>query len=468
VSSLDPEVFGELLLVRRLAESQMAETLVAVRLGDRSGRSYVVKRPRLGERASGPAAQAIVREADVLEAVRSPHLVAFESRGTLAGLPYLVVEHLRGAALDRILQHAGPLGEPETRAIVRDVLCGLAALHEAGWVHGDVAPSNIVVDETGESRLIDLGIARRVGEVRPMPAGKPGYIAPEAVGSRPAAPAEDVYAVGVVAAECLTGRRLFPEHDLSEAATRSAVSSDLGDRTEWGTTLLEALSLDAAKRPGANAFRALLAPCPEGRDALADLVARARTMPDRPSRIAPLSRDATERAPGPTQGGAAALLGATTPPPVRELTPTVPLVVAAASPTLASESGGRPVSPPRVRRSPLPFILVAIVAAAAGWFGGRRVGNVRGAREASIGISAPLPARGRMEIDGRPIAPPEPGKKIPVEPGRHAITISSPRKDTTQTFDIVVGAGEHVVLLVPPSVARKDRRADEPTGNGPE
>jgi eukaryotic-like serine/threonine-protein kinase len=162
VSSIDPEVFGELLLVRRLADSPMAETVVAVRLGDRSGITYVVKRPRLGERASGAAAQAILRETEVLGAVSSPHLVALESSGTVGGLPYLVLEYLRGAPLDRILAH-GALGEAETRAIVRDVLGGLQALDEKGWVHGDVAPSNVVVDETGESRLIDFGIARRKG-----------------------------------------------------------------------------------------------------------------------------------------------------------------------------------------------------------------------------------------------------------------------------------------------------------------
>lgn len=426
MSSIDPEVYGEYLLVRRLADNQMVETVVAVRLGDRSGRTFVVKRPRLGERASGAAAQAILRETEVLGAASSPHLVALEGSGSVAGLPFLVLEHLRGAPLDRILLH-GALGEPETRAIMRDVLGGLQALDEAGWVHGDVAPSNIVVDETGESRLIDFGIARRKGETRALPAGKPGYIAPEAVGARPASPSEDVYSLAVVAAECLLGDRLFREQDLSEAATRGPAPARVRELDEQGALLADALALDAQKRPSAAATRERLAPCPEGRAALADLVARVQAAPARTTAITIVEPE---------------------PPAPKELTPTAPLVVAASVPP-SREPIPAPTSSPTRMRSIVVAIAIAIVAGTAGWMAGRRAGP-RGSRDASLGLSAPLPARGRLSIDGRPIALPEPGKKIPVEPGRHAISITSPRKDTTQTFDIVVDPGEHVVLLVQP------------------
>jgi len=463
VSSFDPEVFGEYLLVRRLAETQMAETAVAVRLGDRSGRTFVIKRPRLGERASGAAAQAILRESEVLGSVSSPHLVALEASGTVGGLPFIALDHLRGSALDRILASVGALAESETRAIARDILGALAALHEAGWVHGDVAPSNIVIDETGESRLIDFGIARRKGDARALPAGKPGYIAPEAIGSRAASPSEDVYALGVALAECLLGLRIFPEQDLSEAATRGPAPSAVRDLESWGPMLEETLALDAQKRPSATALRDRLAPCPEGRVALADIVARVRLAPER------LSRTAT-------------VVDTSPPAPIKDLTPTAPLVVTASS-TLVSHQDGEdaaamkaattalPDPPATTRRSALMFSLVAAVAGTAGWLAGRRLG--RGSRDASLGLSAPLPARGRLAIDGRAIAPPEPGKKIPVEPGRHSISITTPKKDGAQTFDIVVGPGEHVVLLVPPGGGggganrRVERRAGD-TGGEPE
>ena len=94
------ERFGEFLLLRRLAQSLMAEVFVAIRLGDKDGRTVIVKRPKLGERASGESAQAILREAEVLAEVRAPTLVALEAKGEVAGLPYVAVEHVRGVAGD--------------------------------------------------------------------------------------------------------------------------------------------------------------------------------------------------------------------------------------------------------------------------------------------------------------------------------------------------------------------------------
>lgn len=456
MQSSEPEVFGEYLLLRRLAEGNLAEALVAVRLGDRSGRTFVVKRPRLGERASGPAAQATKREGEVLSAVRSPHLIALEGVGTAAGLPFVVLEHVRGVPLDRLLTQVGPLAAPEAVAIARDVLAALAALHEGGWVHGDVAPSNVMIDETGEAKLLDLGIAARIGEKRPGPAGKPGYVAPEAMGGRPVSPSEDAYAWGVVLAECLLGRRLFVERDLSEAATREGPPPAVTQLPAWGPLLEKVLALDEQRRPKLAELAAELANAPIDRSALAETVAHVQQAGD------PRGGDRPSRSIVPVE------------PRARELTPTAP--PAAVTPTLASEpvasvppEGGGPhgeglrVDGPRVdgRRGHLKTVIVASIAAALGVFAGRRFGGGnRNARGASVGLSAALPARALLQIDGRVIATPEPGKDIPVQPGRRTITLSLPRKDP-MVFDIVVDPGEHVVLLLPVGVKRVDRaRAD--------
>lgn len=434
----EPEVFGEWLLVHRLAESHMAEAMVAVRLGDRSGRSFVVKRPRLGERASGAAAQAIRREAEVLSAVRSPYLVALEATGTVAGLPFVALEHVRGVPLDRLLTVTGGVPDAQARAIAVDLLAALAAVHEAGWVHGDVAPSNVVIDDAGEARLLDLGIAVRSGETRPSPAGKPGYVAPEAIGGRAASPAADVYGWAVVVAECLLGRRLFVEHDLSEAATREGAPPAAAQIPGW-SVLGDAMGLDAARRPTVEALRAALANAPLDRAALAATVARARVAPDRRS------------APTPTP----APIGGT----VRELTPTAPLVVRAAP----VEPTRSPAPAEPTRRAILGVAIGGLFAGAVGWMVGRRGARRRGA---SLGLSAALPARGRLEIDGRVIATPEPGKDIPVSPGRHTVSITLPRREA-QVFDVVVDDGEHVVVLVQPAAANGRRdRADDPREGG--
>jgi serine/threonine-protein kinase len=429
----EPEVFGDWLLVHRLAEGHMAEAMVALRLGDRSGRTYVVKRPRLGERPSGAAAQAIAREGEVLGAVRSPYLVALEAAGTVAGLPFVALEHVRGVPLDRLLTLAGALTDGEARAVASDVLAALGALHAAGWVHGDVAPSNVVVDDAGEARLLDLGIAARVGEVRAAPAGKPGYVAPEAIGRPAAAPSIDVYGWAVVTAECLLGRRLFAEHDLSEAATRDGAPPAVAQLDRWGPLLAPALGLDPSRRPTVAALRGALATAPIDRAALAATVARVRAAPERRS--------------APTPAPAAP----------RELTPTAPLVIQAA-PVEARPAPPAPALGAPARRSVLLGALGAGLAGVLGWMVGRR--GARRGRGASLGLSTALPARGRLEIDGRVIATPEPGKEIPVAPGRHTVTIAIPRREE-QAFDVVVGDGEHLVLVVPPlGGARRER--DEP------
>lgn len=442
-------MFGEWLLVHRLAESHMAEAVVGVRLGDTTGRTVVVKRPRLGERASGAASQAIQREAEVLAAVKSPYLVALEATGTVAGLPYVALEHVRGMPLDRLLTVGGALRPAQARAVARDLLAALAALHAAGWVHGDVAPSNLVVDEAGEARLLDLGIAARVGEVRPLPAGKPGYVAPEAIGSRPAAASSDVYAWAVVVAECLLGRRLFAEHDLSEAATREGPPPAAAQIDGWGPHLAAALANDPSRRPDVASLREAIGAGDVDRAGLAEAVSRARVVVERRSSLPPTP------------------LGVT----VRELTPTAPLVLPSARPVAtvadALDAPAPPAAAGPTRRGVLALAAVAAGAGVAGWFLGRRGRKGRGA---SLGLSAALPPRARLSIDGRVIALPEPGTEIPVTPGRHTVAITTPKREA-ETFDVVVNEGEHVVLLVQlgGTGRRNDRREDarDPDGSRP-
>ena len=303
-----PEVFGDFLLIGRIAQSARAEVLLAVRLGDRSGRTHVLKRPALGERPSGPSAQGIAREAEVLAAVRAPTLVALEAAGEIAGLPYLAVEHVRGAPLDVLLARGGPLPAAAARAVAVDLARALAALHAAGWVHSDVAPSNVLVDDAGEARLIDLGAAARAGVRRTGITGKPGYAAPEAVRPVEAAAAEDVYAWGVVVAECALGRRLFDERDLAEAGSRGEPGRALSDVGDDEPEVRAALGRDPGARPSAEALAAALGARPLDRSTLAERVAAASGA----AVVEPLAADRAGPEPWP---GARAGAGPGPPPP---------------------------------------------------------------------------------------------------------------------------------------------------------
>ena len=128
-------------------------------------------------------------------------------------LTYLVMELVPGPPLSAVIREAGPLDPDVVRSIVGQAALALGVAHEARVVHRDVKPANILVRADGVVMLTDFGIARaldasghtRVGEML----GTPNYISPEQALGQPATGASDLYALGVVAHEMLTGIRPF-------------------------------------------------------------------------------------------------------------------------------------------------------------------------------------------------------------------------------------------------------------------
>jgi eukaryotic-like serine/threonine-protein kinase len=124
------------------------------------------------------------------------------------GQSYLVMELVDGPSLADVLAR-GPLSAERTMDIVAQVAAGLQAAHAAGLIHRDIKPANILFAPGGAVRITDFGIAHAVGSA-PVTStgivmGTPGYIAPERVAGAQAGPASDLYALGVVAYECLAG-----------------------------------------------------------------------------------------------------------------------------------------------------------------------------------------------------------------------------------------------------------------------
>ncbi|ORB33877.1 serine/threonine-protein kinase [Mycobacterium paraseoulense] len=148
------------------------------------------------------------------------HVVVVHDVGEHHGLPFIVMERLPGVSLaDHIAR--GPLPPAFVHAVLVGVLDALAEAHHAGILHRDVKPGNILFTATGEPKLADFGIAKtsgaaytRTGEV----VGSMAYLSPERLTSKPATVADDLYAVGVVGYEALTGRRPFPQEDLGPLA----------------------------------------------------------------------------------------------------------------------------------------------------------------------------------------------------------------------------------------------------------
>ncbi|HJZ57700.1 MAG TPA: serine/threonine-protein kinase [Gemmataceae bacterium] len=151
--------------------------------------------------------------------------------------PFIVLQYVAGENLRDRLTRLGRLDARSAVWAVRQAAEGLAALHRAGFAHGDVKPGNVLVDSAGSARLIDLGFAHRPGENVDLVKvgfmmGTANYIAPELC-RRPQldTPAADVFGLGVTLFECLSGQLPYPAATAEEALKkrRKARPRDLAD-----------------------------------------------------------------------------------------------------------------------------------------------------------------------------------------------------------------------------------------------
>jgi len=157
-------------------------------------------------------------EALAASRLNHPNTVSIIDYGqTDDGLLYLVMEYLRGPTLTHLIAKEHPLPPARVLAIVDQILAGVEEAHLAGVIHADLKSDNIIVEQrrTGQDtvKVVDFGIARllnapREGEDRSI-SGTPEYMAPELIGGAPPSVATDLYAVGIVAYEMLTGQTPF-------------------------------------------------------------------------------------------------------------------------------------------------------------------------------------------------------------------------------------------------------------------
>jgi serine/threonine-protein kinase len=128
------------------------------------------------------------------------------------GRPYLVMELVEGPSLDQVLA-GGPLPVARAVDVVAQAAAGLAAAHAAGLVHRDIKPANLLLGPGGAVKVTDFGIAHAAGSApvtrTGMLVGTPAYLAPERAAGKPATAASDLYSLGIVCYECLTGAPPF-------------------------------------------------------------------------------------------------------------------------------------------------------------------------------------------------------------------------------------------------------------------
>ncbi len=155
------------------------------------------------------------REVRIAQTVQNPHVVPVLDSGEQSGLPYLVAKLIDGVSLQQKIEREGRLDLHTTVRICAQVADGLRALSDAGMVHRDVKPGNILLDREERAYLTDFGLAKdSQGSVLTRPGqtlGSMDYMAPEQIRGQPVTAAADIYALGCVTFECLTGHAPFAD-----------------------------------------------------------------------------------------------------------------------------------------------------------------------------------------------------------------------------------------------------------------
>jgi len=187
-------------------------------LHSKSSQAYAMK--QMGKRAivDKKNVSVVLNERKLLAALKHPFLVNLHEAYQDQFYLYLIMDYLPGGDLRRQLVQKKTFTEGETRFLIACLVAGLEYLHVNNVVHRDIKPENLVFDSKGYLKITDLGISRRLKSKEQVndASGTPGYMAPEAICRLPHGKAADFFAVGVIAYECMTGKRPYRGKSRSE------------------------------------------------------------------------------------------------------------------------------------------------------------------------------------------------------------------------------------------------------------
>jgi len=194
------------------------------------------------------------REAKAVAALSHPNILAIHDFGSYEGTTYAVMELLEGESLQQRLTE-GPMPQRKTLEVARDIALGLAAAHEKGIVHRDLKPANLFLTQDGRVKILDFGLARQItlpsaGDTNSPTVGQAsepgfivgtiGYMAPEQLKGQPADARSDIFSLGAVLYEMLSGKRAF-QGDSAIATMNAILKEDPPSLLESGRQMPPAL-----------------------------------------------------------------------------------------------------------------------------------------------------------------------------------------------------------------------------------
>jgi len=243
-----------------------AQGIVYLARDPRLDRQVAIKTLRAGTTAQNDG---LLREAKTVSNLQHPNIIPLYDLGSHEGAPYLVYAFIAGETLEQSLKRSGALSTAISARIVADVLDALSSAHGQGIMHLDIKPANVMISSTGQHLVMDFGIARAISNTPDETGGitgTPRYMAPETITAQGVEFRSDLFSVGVMLYEMVTGTPVHDGenvfqilnrnvHEKAEAPSSRNIKVD--EKIEW--IILKAIAKKPEERfPNAAAMRQAL------------------------------------------------------------------------------------------------------------------------------------------------------------------------------------------------------------------
>ncbi|MET8795847.1 serine/threonine-protein kinase [Nocardia sp. NPDC004568] len=299
----DPIGTGAMGVVWRALDIRLQRT-VAVK--------QVLLGPNLTEQQTSEARKRALREGRIAARLHHPNAISVFDVAEEDGQPWLVMEYMNAPSLASRLNLDGTMGPLEVAKLGAQAAAALAAAHDAGIVHRDVKPANLLVGDDGTVKITDFGISRATGDVTVTAtgflAGTPAYLAPEVARGEQPIPASDVFALGSTLYHAHTGRPPFGDGDNPLAVLHAVAGGQVeppAGAGALGPVLMRLLATEVATRPTMHEAQVMLEEVAAGRapEPVEPLSpAATKILPAEAAATTPLSPEPPAAAPVPPPG----------------------------------------------------------------------------------------------------------------------------------------------------------------------